>query len=390
MKIWNIFRLLRKLYWHLRKLFFFQKGIFKKTLPTLLFIVTSRNSVIQLFEFFINSDYKNNYNFVIFVDGDPVERVFQKNKVYYKTFLDYFTTNIKKVILKENPSLIILPEDRVGLGNEAISTGRDLGIKSLAIQNGALLSKYPKNVFLTMNISEKRLFTVFANKIALAGANSYKILSKFNSKKRLFITGQPEYDGLLGKRFGDKLEILSSLNFPKNKKIILFAPQPIPENIVHFKSIISALSGEKDFFLIVKLHPGEKSSGEEYYSALSDKDVNIKIGKTYDLWDLLNICDLLITSYSTVAEQAMILKKPIITLNFTDESDWLDYSKEGASVGVHKSEELKEAISKCIYDKKFIDNLLEKQVLFLRNQCGILDGNSSKRVFELIDSMHKE
>ena len=43
------------------------------------------------------------------------------------------------------------------------------------------------------------------------------------------------------------------------------------------------------------------------------------LNEEYDTYEALNACDVLITVSSTTAIEAMIMKKPIIILNLTDE-----------------------------------------------------------------------
>jgi len=127
--------------------------------------------------------------------------------------------------------------------------------------------------------------------------------------------GSPRSDALFNVSEDKKLEVKKRLNVPENKKIVLYAPTfRADENLecynIDFLAALDALfekTGDEWVFCI-RLHPNisEKADFIKY----SDKIIN---ATNYpDLYELIPVCDLVISDYSSVMFDAGIINKDVI------------------------------------------------------------------------------
>lgn len=121
--------------------------------------------------------------------------------------------------------------------------------------------------------------------------------------------GTPRCDLFFNKKIMNKLkkEILKKYEL-KDKKIILYAPtfkksQNYEKNLLELQKLISILGNK--YVIFVKLHPVAISSVESIKNVYDYTNYP-------DIQELIAICDILITDYSSCCFDAMIAKKPCI------------------------------------------------------------------------------
>lgn len=161
---------------------------------------------------------------------------------------------------------------------------------------------------------------------------------------KIHVIGQPRNDKLFSVKNNDNLSKLLNRDISNFKKIIIFTPTyriwdkrvegvPLDKNIFNYKDFEEEqfqkfLSKNSTLFLI-KLHPQEE---EHYINKFNNKikGKNIQFittkmlnKKLMDLYDILGAVDILITDYSSVYFDFLLLDKPII---FTP-TDLEEYSK---------------------------------------------------------------
>lgn len=157
----------------------------------------------------------------------------------------------------------------------------------------------------------------------------------YTDPRKIHLTGQPRNDKLFKIINKNKLSKLLKLDLSKYENITIFCPTfriwdyknrvdgiPKKGNIFNFENynetIFNKFLNENKMLLLLKFHPFE----EKYFSSkLSKKDENENIQlitnemlQRYflDLYDILGIVDILITDYSSVYFDFLILNRPII------------------------------------------------------------------------------
>ena len=212
--------------------------------------------------------------------------------------------------------------------------------------------------------------------------------------ERVFVVGQPRIDLIFRKDF-DSDKFLSGLGIPEDKKMALLTTQPLPSfwNRKDHKEFVTAIVTAMDSFpdeeLVIKLHPEEKV--EDYQEILKEigRD-NIRLYKDIDIYDLINACNLLMTTHSTTALEAMILNKPVLCIDFTGRCPTTVYTDDGAAIGIHRQADLIPAIDKALHDPGTQELLKQGRKRFLKKHIYKPDGKTSKRVAELIIQLIEE
>ena len=138
--------------------------------------------------------------------------------------------------------------------------------------------------------------------------------------------------------------------------------------------------------LVVKVHPAEEIGK---YRAITDKynAVSMHVVKDIDLYALIYHCQLFITQFSTTALEAMMIGKPVITINLSGKPVPVPYSEEGASYGVFKYGDIESAVFKVLYDEEVRLKLKSGRDRFVREWAGEPDGKASQRIVNLMKMM---
>ena len=109
-----------------------------------------------------------------------------------------------------------------------------------------------------------------------------------------------------------------------------------------------------------------------------------------DIYELLHASDLLITTHSTVGLEAILLEKPVITLNLTSKPDLMPYATSGAAIGVYKKEDLVPAMQTALFNPETKEEMAKRRKAFVLEHTYKPDGQASKRVAELITRLIQE
>lgn len=224
---------------------------------------------------------------------------------------------------------------------------------------------------------------------------SKEVTEKFKTSfltENIEITGYPRNDVLLDKTILFQ-NLDKKLNFAKYSKIISYIPtfrdveiQNKPFTLKGLKVLNQHLK-DKNSLLIFKKHPLEKNIPN--LSGFSNiKDYSEQIG---DVQELLVHTDILITDYSSVFFDFCLTNKPIIYYPY-DYKEYIkdcrdmyyDYYKELIGPFAHNQEELLELIKTS--DNWFKDKGYQKKYnRFKKKFNKYLDGNSSERVFKILE-----
>lgn len=373
---------------------------------------------------------------------DPLENILQKNKYCYKQIADYRTRNVLNIIKVEKPDIIIISWNGF-TPNALIYAANYTRIPCLRIDDGItsdyfavnkipspgqsfsrlvkrafrllLLKANPRPLlYLTVTLASIYRPGQFVRKMASEMRKSTYPISSYTEglniavispfarsahismgapPDKVFITGQPRFD-LIRQPKSNGPEIREQLKIPAGKGIIVLATQPIHTlwTEVERREFIDAIIGTMSEFpekqLVIKLHPSEKK--EEYQRMLARTNNNAIICRDIDLYGLLVLSELLMTVHSTVALEAMILHKPVITVNLTGKPDVMPYAESGAALGVYRKEDLAPAINKALYDPEVREKMAKKREQFVYDHAYKPDGQATKRVADLIVRLIEE
>ncbi len=266
---------------------------------------------------------------------------------------------------KSNISLILEWAETAQEERELIHIAKKYNIKILFLQHAmaAIGDSYMKfGVFLT-HLAHPLLSDV--QTVWGESARDYALLNKFN--KNIEVTGSPRHD-----------KFFKNTKISNEEQLIIFAPtgpseisceNSTTEKVLKFYDFVretcKVIHTTPQKQLIVKPHSATTFSNEivELVNELDQKTV---ITYTSDILNLVKNCELLITTNnSTIAIEAIILGKPVISLQSEDWALEEDIVKKGAVLSITNPCEIDDAIKKILNDENFKTKLLENGKNFL-------------------------
>lgn len=217
-------------------------------------------------------------------------------------------------------------------------------------------------------------------------------------------TGQPRNDILINSDGKKNLCKLLGKKINKYKKIIFYLPtfrvgiNRVESNLVNNNNLFLKEYDENklitylesnNYLLVIKKHPSEEANLPEIKSEniayLKESEMNYKC---ISLYDILNSADLLLTDYSSVYIDYLILDRPVLFLNYDKKQfinnrgfifDNLDFWCPGPQIST--IEQLLNDITWCFKNKDFYSK--ERQE-FRKLMYKYFDNNSSQRLYDYI------
>jgi glycosyltransferase involved in cell wall biosynthesis len=206
--------------------------------------------------------------------------------------------------------------------------------------------------------------------------------------ERIVITGVAHFDQLFNRNKEQDKQVLAKSGIDPNEKTILFTTDNITlsETKEMLTGVISAVLKMNDVQLVIKVHPREDA---EPYQEIAKKyrDSSIHVVKDTDLYALISNCELLVTKFSTTALEAMMVDKPVVTINLSGQPTPVPYAEEGAALGVFRHEDIEQAIQKALYDEETRYKLKAGRDKFVRRWAGEPDGKAAQRIVMLMKGM---
>lgn len=304
----------------------------------------------------------------------------------------------KRMMKAEKPDLILLKHE-YGSNERCylVIAAKLNNIPTLAVQHGLIHPTHVGYRYAEDEISRDGSVTSpycpIPDITAVYGPYHKDILTKVSAypEDSVVVTGQPRYDVLYHAEWiYSKEKFLEKYKINPKHKIVLWATAchgySDEENIRYFKTVFETMQNIKGATLIIKQHPVEG----ERYTKMIEKYLNtykinaIVTPKDSDTYELLFVCDLMITKNSTTAMEAIALNKPVIILNLGGEPDVVDYVEQGVAFGVYKEEDLKPIIEKLLKDDT---DLAKNRERYIEKYLYKLDGKATERVVNLITRM---
>lgn len=276
----------------------------------------------------------------------------------------------KSMIDNAKPSLVFGLDESSGLAKPIYKYCKKVGVPVLYLQHGVLSDREPTcyeysyiDEFLVYGLKSKKFFVD-------------------RGIKNITVTGWPKLDEAVKERNSD--EIRRKLHI-SNKKIILFTSAVARQiNLPIFSSLLESLHDLDEFQIIVKRHPGDEITSDEYYSYGKGTNIEVKI-LDFDLYDLFYISDVVISFNSSTALEALVFNKPVISLNLTGAKEDFPYVGSGACYGINKKEDLNKAIKNIISNGDLRKSLKSASEKLIQDLFYKIDGKSTERVIEVIE-----
>src|SRR3989338_2855460 len=294
---------------------------------------------------------------------------------------------VGKDIIKELGIDLALCIDENGTGRFMVFASKIQKVPCIALQHGTIGEMSIAYNYSKKDLNIGNLSCQLPDKTAVFGGYYKELLMKTGnySKGSLVITGQPRTDIFFeNKKKYSKKTLCSRLGLDSNKKLVVFASQPIKEeeSKVNFKALEKALKGMKNTELVIKLHPNDK---EEFYrKILAELKYKCAIAKDIDLYELLFCSDIVASIYSTVMLEALIMDKPVIQLNLLEKYSILP-KLNSPLIQITKESELGRAVNGLLKDKRKFKKIGEIRKKFVFEHYNYVDGKATKRFVEILE-----
>jgi len=275
----------------------------------------------------------------------------------------------------KKPDIIIVVNDLTFFGRAAIVAGHIMKISSVRISASVVAPN-------------QRTPPLYADFMVVSGEAIKKVYVQSGiPEEKIIITGNPRFDTLFKRnRIEDRNKIFAKYKLDPNKKLIVFTSQPIQEREKLLNAVFNTLKKLPEMQLIVKLHPSE--SALLYYQIMDMiKLNNAIIVEDIEIYELLNAADCVLTSFSATGLEAMMLDKPVISINLTGELDRMPYAESGAALGVYHEDELAPAIMRALINDAVREKLKVSREKFVERYNYKMDGQAAKRVIDLFDEI---
>ena len=293
--------------------------------------------------------------------------------LYYQTFL--------RMLQEENIKAVVITSHN-GIFERCLNAAAHrLGIKTVLLQHGAALG--------SINPELKQPYT-----IAVHSEQYVKQLVRAKvPNTSVIITGPIIFDTIYP-------YLQKSHNSPYNNdkpKEILILTVPMVEqdyfsSVEYFnyiRKIITECTISPNTKIIIKLHPREKMLSKYKNMIRKEKFVKVQViqqGGSTALYELIAKADLVINFSSTVALEALILDKRVITLLFPSFSNPFNkvLHESGATLEVSINDNLSKAITTLWSDTPGQAELARRRRDFIKEYCGVVDGRAAERVAAFI------
>lgn len=246
--------------------------------------------------------------------------------------------------VKHNPKLVVL-------------LCRALGISTATIQHGALGETSGWGV-------------LNSDRIAVWGEESRQWYGGRNGLERCRITGYPPFENL--KSWIQK----NPTDFSIPSRRILFISQAIHKSSTFstydeleciLRACLRALPGVTPAELIVRPHPREVATAA-YQGLLAEyPHVEAMVDASTPLWPLIRSSAAVVVRASTVGLEAMLLRVPVILVNFSPRPDMAPFAERGAAIGAHSQEELGRALHIVLSENSERRDLIQRAERFARD-----------------------
>jgi hypothetical protein len=235
--------------------------------------------------------------------------------------------NFSEFLKKNKPKAVFLPYENGPLALSLMLACESNKIKTIGIQHGIIYPKSPSYSHDIFRNKETPFGMPLPDLTLLFGNYTKNLLTNIGKypKEQFCVFGNPEFfsrDKILSSLKSNNLREKYSIS--SNKKIILFATSKMQQYYNFYgklnydeqvwEYLLNKLENSDEYFIILKPHPDENIN--IYKKILSKYNIkNVKIIKD-DLFELVNLSDLVISIVSTVLIDALCLKTSVIKVDF--------------------------------------------------------------------------
>jgi len=315
------------------------------------------------------------------------------NKTYleaYKHFIyNYYYGILRtveilyRIIEVELPKLLLFNTDEAIIGKLAALIGQEKNIPVVNMDHG-------------LQFDAPRISDLLFTKMAVSGSFNKDVFIKNGAKeKQLEITGMPIHDSIYNILSESvNIDLLKELGLdPQNRNILLlthpdtrFGSEQIRKKIL--RCMFQSIKKLSKVNLIIKPHPNE-TDGLAQSEADNSLLKNVAVTDNLDyLYDLIHLCDVAVTTFnSTSSIETVLFDKPVLIINFTGNFNTIECAREGVAIEIEETEKVYESLDALLHNQDLLSSLHNNRKYFIEKYAYKLDGKSTSRVSDLVESL---
>ena len=211
--------------------------------------------------------------------------------------------------------------------------------------------------------------------------------------KRIEVTGHPTHDAAYALAqsldVGERGRLRARYGLPADRPVVLYATQP-----VLWRRVITAAQLEQNVRtiaravaecpeqppLVLKLHPRERADDYAFCAGLEPP---VRVIPDANMTELIAASDAFISSSSSTVLLAMMLDRPIVTVNFNDVPHFDFFESIGGTLHTRTPDEFSDAIRRALGDEPTRQDLALQRERVLSRYTRF-DGRATERLANLI------
>jgi hypothetical protein len=281
---------------------------------------------------------------------------------------------MRGIITKTRPELVVVGNDRWWLGMAAVLAAREQGIPTLVIQDGVAW--------------DTPMWTAStADYVAVNGEQLERLLLRNGlPRERIKRIGQPRYDGYDAARAEAlRADARALLGITDDRYCVLFATQP-NQDASYVRRVAKAILAAPGAQLLLRPHPSTPARARAVLDEMLDWPRVLQAAET-DVLQSIAAADLIVVQNSTLALEAALLGKPVITADFTGMPQVVPYAELGIALDARDPEAVTNLVAAGMagsFPTPTANGSARDGIQFL---VGPTDGRSAVRAAELIGEL---
>lgn len=210
---------------------------------------------------------------------------------------------------------------------------------------------------------------------------------------KIIVTGHPLQDAAFRRAhvLSDETrnDLRESYGIRDGEHVVLYATQPffwrgvispeqLEENVAAMNRATVALGDE--YRLTVKIHPRESAEDYSFCARLAPP---VRVIAQAEMTDLIALADVFVSSSSSTVLLAMMLDRPIITVNFNNVLHFDFFESIGGTMHVRTHEAFADALQQVVHDEAKRRELAENRSKAL-GRLTRFDGQATERIADIL------
>ena len=234
------------------------------------------------------------------------------------------------------PDVVALTYETGTLSRAIINACHEEHVPCVGMQHGA----FSESTDDYMRTSDTHIRRYVPDKTAVWGERFRRALVEHSaySEEEVEVTGNPRMDFLVGAQsLLDYKQVYDKYGLDSSRRIVLAAPTETIGRTQHmakdrfFDGVVAAARAQPETQWVVKLKPGADSKSN-YRRRLSEMGGADLVLTEDDLYSLLLAADVVVTPPSSIAIEALLMRKPVIYIAFADAEDYFPHLSECGAV----------------------------------------------------------